>query len=103
MSSSYCGINCATCVYREKQSCKTCKQYEGDMWHGECKVAMCCIGMGLEDCRQCAEYPCGLLMAYAFDKEHGDGGERLANLCQEHGIVQIGCAMCCGNKCVKRR
>lgn len=101
MSSSYCGIDCAACSWREKQNCRTCRQYKGDIWHGSCAVAKCCIGRGLEDCGQCAEYPCGLLKGYAFDRQHGDGGERLANLCREHGFKDLPCGLCCGGKCAR--
>jgi hypothetical protein len=102
MSTSYCGIDCSACTWREPQNCQTCRAYRGDIWHGTCRVAKCCIGKGLEDCGQCGKYPCKLLTDFAFDKTHGDGGERLVNLCRERRPVQPACGLCCGAKCVKQ-
>jgi hypothetical protein len=101
VSTSYCGIDCSVCTWREPQNCRTCKEYKGDIWHGVCAVAKCCIGKGLEDCGHCGEFPCQLLKEFAFDEMHGDGGERLANLCKEHPLTQPACNSCCMAKCVK--
>lgn len=100
-SLSYCGIDCAACDWREKMDCKTCKPYKGDIWHGSCRVAKCCIGRGQEDCGQCSDFPCALLREFAFDAEHGDGGKRIANLCSGKGIEKPQCSQCCGDHCVK--
>jgi hypothetical protein len=101
MSASYCGIDCAVCTWRESSGCAACKENRGKMFWGNCRVAACCSGRGLEDCGQCAEYPCGLLREFAFDREHGDGGERLANLCRERGLEALRCNLCCGDKCAR--
>jgi hypothetical protein len=76
-----------------------CKEYRGDIWHGTCRVAKCCVGKGLEDCGQCEEFPCGLLREFAFDQTHGDGGERIANLCSGNSLDNPRCGRCCGEKC----
>lgn len=98
-SLSYCGIDCSKCSWREPQGCKTCKEYRGDIWHGPCRVAKCCIARGLEDCGQCEDFPCGLLKDFAFDKVHGDSGERIANLCGSRAHGEPQCASCCGQLC----
>jgi hypothetical protein len=50
------------------------------MFWGECIVAKCCNGKALLHCGLCPELSCAELQQ-AFDHpEHGDYGERLANL-----------------------
>jgi hypothetical protein len=50
------------------------------MFWGECQVARCSIEKGIEHCGLCSSLPCDTLQE-AFDHpEHGDKGERLANL-----------------------
>lgn len=98
-SLSYCGIDCSACAWREPRNCKTCKEYNGDIWHGACSVAKCCIAKGLDDCGHCAEYPCRRLVGFAFDETHGDAGERLANLCRDRIGNQPACGGICGAKC----
>ncbi len=52
----------------------------GDMFYGTCDVAVCCSAKGLLHCGLCPSAPCQILQQ-AFDHpEHGDSGERLANL-----------------------
>ncbi len=99
-SVSYCGIDCTACDWREKMNCKTCKPYRGDIWHGTCRVAKCCIERGVEDCGLCDSLPCALLLEFAFDAEHGDGGRRIANLCSINGLAEPTCNRCCGENCV---
>lgn len=89
-SISYCGIDCAACTYRETQRCKTCKPYKGDIWHGSCRVAKCCIEKNLEDCGQCDSFPCRLLIDFSYDETHGDGGERIRNLCRANRRAALG-------------
>lgn len=77
---AYCGTWCGSCEWREKTGCKGCKLQEGRLFWGSCAVASCAIGKGLQHCGECALLPCETLQA-AFDHpEHGDNGERLANL-----------------------
>jgi hypothetical protein len=50
------------------------------MFYGTCGVAVCCSEKGLLHCGLCESVPCETLQQ-AFDHpEHGDNGERLANL-----------------------
>ena len=81
-----CGLYCGDCEYLEKQ-CAGCGNIHGKpFWAGQYGVAVCplygccVIQKGLEHCGRCAGLPCDILKE-AFDHpEHGDRGERLANL-----------------------
>jgi len=75
-----CGAYCGICEWKEKTNCPGCQACKGDMFYGECGVAKCCHGKGLLHCGLCSDLPCAELQQ-AFDHpEHGDHGERLANL-----------------------
>jgi len=67
-----CGLDCGNCDWRERCSCPGCQAAMGHMFHGECEVALCSIGKGLDHCGQCTDFPCEILNRFAFDKEHGD-------------------------------
>jgi len=75
-----CGDYCGNCEYREKMNCPTCRVVKGRMFWGTCDVAVCCSGKGLQHCGLCDEMPCEKLQAVFANPEHGDNGERLANL-----------------------
>ncbi|MBN1978803.1 MAG: DUF3795 domain-containing protein [Anaerolineae bacterium] len=75
-----CGIYCAECEYRAQTSCPGCVQAGGKLFWGTCVIATCCIGKGHHHCGQCAEFPCDTLNSFAYDKEHGDDGQRIGNL-----------------------
>ncbi len=87
---SYCGIDCDACSYRESVNCETCRAYKGDIWHGTCTVAKCVLGRGLEDCGQCDDFPCKMLIDFSYDETHGDGGERIRNLCRKNRRAMLG-------------
>jgi hypothetical protein len=75
-----CGDYCGACAPREKLNCPGCQAAQGQMFWGTCQVARCTVAKGIAHCGLCADVPCDLLQA-AFDMpEHGDNGERLANL-----------------------
>ena len=75
-----CGAYCGICEWKEKTNCPGCQACRGDMFYGECIVAECCHGKGLLHCGLCPDIACEDLQQ-AFDHpEHGDCGERLANL-----------------------
>ncbi len=67
-----CGLDCGNCDWRERCNCPGCQAAMGHMFHGECEVALCSIGKGIDHCGQCADFPCETLNRFAFDKEHGD-------------------------------
>ena len=75
-----CGAYCGDCGWKEKMNCPGCQMANGNMFWGECRVAKCSIEKGIEHCGLCSNVPCDMLQE-AFDHpEHGDKGERLANL-----------------------
>jgi len=75
-----CGAYCGICEWKEKTNCLGCQTCKGEMFYGECGVAKCCYDKGYLHCGFCPDLPCTELQQ-AFDHpEHGDHGERLANL-----------------------
>jgi hypothetical protein len=77
---AYCGSYCGDCTWKEKTGCKGCKAAQGNLFYGECAVAKCAIAKGVEHCGLCPDVPCETLQAAFDNPEHGDKGERLANL-----------------------
>ncbi|MDD3647621.1 MAG: DUF3795 domain-containing protein [Candidatus Dojkabacteria bacterium] len=59
-----CGLYCLTCPEFEK-SCegKSCKEHDGKMFWGDCKLFECCVHKKrLEHCGVCEEFPCKLFI-----------------------------------------
>ena len=75
-----CGAYCGDCEWKEKAGCPGCQASKGKMFWGECTIALCCMHKGHEHCGVCAVLPCKELKAVFKMPEHGDNGERLANL-----------------------
>ena len=75
-----CGIYCGECEYREEMSCPGCIKAAGKPFWGECIIAACCVGKGLDHCGLCADFPCEDLKSFAYDEEQGDDGQRIRNL-----------------------
>ena len=75
-----CGAYCGDCDYRERTGCVGCQTVKGKMFWGTCDVATCCLEKGLLHCGLCPDVPCEVLQSYFDHPEHGDNGERLANL-----------------------
>jgi hypothetical protein len=75
-----CGDYCGICAWKEPMNCPGCQAARGDMFHGVCQVAKCSLAKGYAHCGECPDLPCGMLQAISDDPEHGDNGERLANL-----------------------
>lgn len=75
-----CGAYCGDCDWKEKTNCAGCKASKGAMFWGKCGVATCCLAKGLDHCGLCPELPCDTLEEFFDNPEHGDNGERLANL-----------------------
>lgn len=72
---TYCGLSCQHCEWKEPCGCQGCISTGGCAFHcGEesCPVARCAIGKGIAFCGMCGEFPCRLLTDYSFDPEHGD-------------------------------
>lgn len=72
MIDSRCGLHCTGCEYKESCGCGGCIETNGQPFHGECPVAICCQGKGFTHCGECSEIPCELLTQYSCDPEHGD-------------------------------
>lgn len=75
-----CGAYCGDCDWREVMECQGCQGSNGTLFWGECSVAKCSIDKGLTHCGHCQVMPCESLQASFDNMEHGDNGERLANL-----------------------
>ncbi len=75
-----CGAYCGDCEWKEKTGCPGCQACGGTMFWGECEIAKCCAGRGHEHCGLCESLACAELKAAFEMPEHGDNGERLANL-----------------------
>jgi len=75
-----CGAYCGACAWREETHCLGCQLCKGDMFWGECSVAKCSIEKGIEHCGLCSNLPCDVIQEAYDHPEHGDNGERLANL-----------------------
>lgn len=77
---AYCGTYCETCDWKEKMNCKGCKKHEGKVFWGNCAIAECARSKDLSHCGECEDMPCEKLKDAYNNKDHGDNGERLANL-----------------------
>lgn len=75
-----CGAYCGICDWKEKTGCKGCQHHKGQMFYGTCAVAVCCTTKGLLHCGECSELPCPTVQKAFNNPDHGDNGERLANL-----------------------
>ena len=75
-----CGAYCGSCEWKPKTDCPGCLAAKSKMFWGVCGVAACAIAKGLQHCGFCSDVPCATLQGFFDDPEHGDNGERLANL-----------------------
>ncbi|HCC08296.1 MAG TPA: hypothetical protein DEP72_09100 [Clostridiales bacterium] len=80
MIESRCGLKCNTCEWKGPMGCKGCMESNGDMAWGTCKLAKCCMDKKHNHCGKCGKFPCDELNEFAYDKEHGNNGERLETL-----------------------
>lgn len=72
MVDSRCGLHCVGCEWKEPYNCGGCIETNGNPFHGECPIAICCQNKGALHCGECAKFPCDLLTQYSCDPEHGD-------------------------------
>lgn len=77
MIESRCGILCSECEYREQVGCRGCTAITKPFWSDSCPVKACCEARGLPNCGRCDEFPCELLVQFAFDENQGDDGRRI--------------------------
>lgn len=74
---TYCGLDCDTCDFKEPCNCGGCVATQGKPFHGHCDVAVCAVAKGKAFCGECENFPCDTLKRYSFDPEHGDNGARI--------------------------
>lgn len=79
---TYCGLDCTGCEWKEPCQCKGCTDTKGFPFHAKeepCPVAACAMNKGVLFCGSCEEFPCQLLESYSCDAEHGDNppGQRI--------------------------
>lgn len=74
---TYCGLDCSLCDYKEPCQCGGCVATQGKPFHGHCDVAACAVSKGKAFCGDCENFPCDTLKRYSFDPEHGDNGARI--------------------------
>lgn len=75
-----CGAYCGDCEWKERMHCAGCQACNAKVFWGECAIAKCSIEKGYLHCGYCEELPCQKLQDAFDNPEHGDSGERLANL-----------------------
>lgn len=72
---TYCGLDCTNCEWKEPCQCGGCVSTKGMPFHAEkepCPVAACARKKQISFCGVCEEFPCQLLKDYSYDSEHGD-------------------------------
>lgn len=72
---TYCGLDCTSCKWKEPCHCDGCTATKGMPFHAQeepCPVAACAMKKGVLFCGACEEFPCRLLKEYSCDAEHGD-------------------------------
>lgn len=72
---TYCGLDCANCEWKEPCHCGGCIATGGLPFHADkepCPVAVCVVKKKVSFCGMCEEFPCRLLTDYSNDPEHGD-------------------------------
>lgn len=77
MIESRCGILCSECKYKKEVNCKGCVNIAKPFWGESCQVKSCCESKKLSNCGKCIDFPCDILIQFAYDKEQGDDGKRI--------------------------
>ena len=78
MEGTYCGKDCAACLYREAENCPGCKLGPGSM-SGNCGIARCCRDKGHSNCESCTfSEGCALLRSAPMEPEYRAGRRRAA-------------------------
>lgn len=90
---TYCGLDCDRCDWKEPCHCNGCTATKGFAFHCKdepCPVAACAMEHKISFCGECGEFPCKLLTDYSNDPEHGDTpkGARIAH-CKELREAQL--------------
>jgi hypothetical protein len=72
---TYCGLDCTGCEWREPCNCNGCVSSKGFPFHCKekaCPIASCAINRDIIFCGMCKDFPCQLLIDYSCDKDDGD-------------------------------
>ena len=90
---TYCGLDCTNCAWKEPCQCNGCVATKGFPCHCKeeaCPVAACAINKGILFCGLCEDFPCQRLTDYSCDKEHGDTppGARIENCRVIKGLLK---------------
>lgn len=80
---TYCGLDCTNCEWKEPCHCNGCVVTKGMPFHAKeapCPIAACALKKNIPFCGECTDFPCRLLTEYSCDTEHGDNppGARIA-------------------------
>lgn len=67
---TYCGLDCDSCEYKDKNNCKGCIASNGEPFHGECAVVKCSKEKNYDGCWECDEL---LSCGKGFYKSDNDG------------------------------
>ncbi len=63
-----CGLDCDKCPQRP-QHCDGCHAEGNHLWHADCGIRVCCkFDRKLDNCSQCAQFPCQRIQAFGSDK-----------------------------------
>lgn len=70
---TYCGLMCQNCEWKEPNNCQGCVASRGKPFYGTCPIAECAIEKNIAHCGECSDLPCDLLNGYSCgDSEHCD-------------------------------
>lgn len=70
---SYCGLMCNNCEWKEPNNCKGCVASGGNPFYGSCPIAACAKSRDLAHCGECDALPCDLMKEYSCgESEHAD-------------------------------
>ena len=78
MIESRCGLICSECAFFTNGTCSGCRAISKPFWGESCPVKSCAEERAHAHCGQCEAFPCQTLNAFAYDKEQGDDGARIA-------------------------
>lgn len=91
--STFCGLDCTSCRWKEPCGCQGCTATEGFAFHctnEPCPIAKCAKDKGVLYCGDCKSFPCKMLSDYSCDPEHGDNpvGARIEACRNYHELLK---------------
>lgn len=76
---SRCGICCSKCQFLKDKTCQGCTKITKPFWGDVCPLKACAEEKKLACCGECSNFPCDLLVSFAYDEKQGDNGARIEN------------------------